>query len=414
MPKESAFFTLETVNNALRQLWAHLEPLNLHESIAVTDAVGRVLAVAPPSPINLPTFIRSTMDGYAVKAADTFGASESLPAYLQNVGMVNMGEEPTFSIEPGQTAEIHTGAMLPDGADAVVMIERTQLVGDNDVEILASVAPGENLVQIGEDVGIGEAVMPALRRIRPQDIGGLLAVGITNVDVCTRVKVGVLSCGDELVPPDESPTFGEIRDINGHMLTALLAEQGAVAHYFGIARDTFDDFFSKAQAALDASDMLVMSAGSSVSTRDLTRDVITQLGSPGIIQHGIAVKPGKPTIVAVCNNKPVIGLPGNPVSAMLVARQIVIPTIQYLTGEIKRPVGGVQATLQQNIASTSGREDSIPVRLVQQDNSLLPVAVPIFGKSNLIYTLVNADGLVHVPLNENGFVAGATVNVHLF
>ena len=224
----------------------------------------------------------------------------------------------------------------------------------------------------------------------------------------------MLSCGDELVPPEATPTIGQIRDINSHILAAMFEQHGATVTHFGIANDTFEDFFVKAQTAIDASDMLVMSAGSSVSTRDLTRDVITELGSPGIIQHGLAVKPGKPTILAVCNGKPVIGLPGNPVSAMLVARQVVIPTIQHLTGEVVRPKGTIKAILQDNIASTTGREDRVPVRLVAQDTSDIFTAIPIFGKSNLIYTLVNADGLVQVPINVGGMVAGTIVDVMPF
>lgn len=407
---KNAFFTVETVFNALNKLLSHAQPLSTQENLPVTQAVGRILAVAPQSTMNLPNFIRSTMDGYAVLASDTFSASDALPAYLQQVGTVHMGEQPAFSLQPGQTAEIHTGAMLPDGADAVVMVERTQKSGADEIEVMASVAPGENLVQIGEDIAEGAKVLPVGSRIRPQDIGGLLALGITEISVRAKPRVGLLSCGDELISPEDTPAIGQIRDINAYILGTLFAEQGADWRHFGIANDTFDDFLHKAQTALNHSDVLVMSAGSSVSTRDLTREVIAELGAPGILQHGIAVKPGKPTILAVCDGKPVIGLPGNPVSAMLVARQIVLPLLHYLLGERVRPAGTLQATLTQNIASTTGREDSVPVTITPQADGL-PQATPIFGKSNLIYTLVNADGLVHVPLNSNGFTAGATVEV---
>lgn len=410
MNKKTTFFTVATVEAALENLHSHCDPLQQTESIAVMEAAGRVLAVAPQSASDLPNFVRSTMDGYAVQAADTFSASDALPAYLRQIGVVQMGEEPTISIQSGETAEIHTGAMLPPGADAVVMIERTQKIGGGEIEILAPVAPGENLVQIGEDIAAGEDVLPAGSRIRPQDIGGLLAIGITEVQVRPRVRVGLLSCGDELIPPEETPALGQIRDINAYILGAMLGEQGAVSTHFGIARDTFDDFYEKARAALDASDMLVLSAGSSVSTRDLTRDVITKLGEPGVLQHGLAIKPGKPTILAVCHGKPVIGLPGNPVSAMLVARQIMLPTVQYLLGESLRPKGNIQAQLTQNIASITGREDSVPVRLLPGEGDIL-LAEPIFGKSNLIYTLVNADGLLHLPLNHGGYRAGELVNI---
>ena len=188
MPKKTAFFTLQTVTNALDTLFAACtQPSNI-ETVAVTNAVGRILAVAPASPINLPTFTRSTMDGYAVQATATYGASESLPAYLTIVGSVNMGEQPDFVVDMGQAAEIHTGAMLPDGADAVVMIERTQRLGTDEIEVLAPVAVGENVVQIGEDIAAGSPIMAAGKHIRPQDIGGLLAVGITEVEVYARPK----------------------------------------------------------------------------------------------------------------------------------------------------------------------------------------------------------------------------------
>ena len=410
MSAKSTFFNLEVVQTALRNFLAQCPPLTRHETINTQMATGRVIARAPQSPMNLPNFVRSTMDGYAVIARDTFSASDALPAYLKTVGAVEMGTQPDMTLKSGETVEIHTGAMLPEGADAVVMIEQTQALDNGEVEILKPVAPGENLVQIGEDVRAGADVLPAGRRLRPQDIGGLLAVGITTVEVVASPRVGLLSCGDELIPPDQKPTIGQIRDINGAIIGAMLAQQGAETQHHGIARDTFDDFFAKARAALDQSDMLVMSAGSSVSVRDLTQDVIARLGAPGVIQHGLAVKPGKPTILALCDGKPVIGLPGNPVSAMSVARQVVLPLLAHLMGERVRPQGTIQAILTQNVASVTGREDSVPVRLRAQADGTYH-AEPIFGKSNLIYTLVNADGLLLVPLNSGGFTADSTVEI---
>jgi molybdopterin molybdotransferase len=349
------------------------------------------------------------MDGYAVRAADTFGASQSLPSYLTLVGHVAMGVEPTVEVAPGQTVEIHTGAMLPRGADAVVMVERTQKLNAQEVEILAPVAAGENLVQIGEDVARGQVILPVGHRLRPQDIGGLLAVGILSVQIVEPPRVGILSCGDELVIPEEIPLPGQIRDINAHTLSALVQQAGGEPFSLGVARDTIDDFLPRAQLGFQDTDIFVMTAGSSVSARDLTAVVINKLGEPGVLQHGLAVKPGKPTILAVCDGKPVVGLPGNPVSALLVARQIVIPIIKRFLGEAARPVKTLRAILTANIASTTGREDNVPVRLTEQDDGWL--AEPVFGKSNLIFTLVNADGLIHIPLNSNGLRAGSTVEV---
>lgn len=406
------FFTLVTVGEGLQAVLEHLEPLSRTERITVEHSLGRVVARVPTSPHNLPTFVRSTMDGYAVRAEDTFGATQSLPAYLDLIGTVHMGAVPKFSVGKGQAAEIHTGAMLPNGADAVIMIEKTQVSGDDEIEVMGAVAPGENLVQVGEDIGQGDSLLSVGQRIRPQEIGGLFAVGITEIEVAPKPRVAILSCGDELVQPHEQPEIGQIRDINGHVLSALVTEVGAEPIRLGIARDNLDSVLTRARDGLQNADMLVLSAGSSVGSRDLTRTVIEQLGQPGVLRHGLAVKPGKPTVLAVCDGKPVIGLPGNPVSATLVARQVILPIVRRLTGEPEPLPAVVEATLSQNVASHTGRYDSVPVRLLQQDNGWL--AEPVFGKSNLIYRLVNADGLIYVPLDMGGLKAGETVNVTLF
>ncbi len=406
------FFNVQAVEAALETLFSQWTPQPRSATLDTRNALGRVLATAPRSPIHLPSFTRSTMDGYAVHAADTFGASQSLPAYLSVVGHVAMGVEPTIEVGPGQSVEIHTGAMLPVGTDAVVMVERTQALNDHEIEVLSPVAPGENVVQIGEDVAQGQAILHAGHRIRPQDIGGLLAVGMLSVEVAVPPRVGILSCGDELVSPEATAALGQIRDINAHTLAALVRQAGGEPAVLGIARDNIEDFLPRARAGFHDADILVVTAGSSVSARDLTAEVINQLGKPGVLQHGLAVKPGKPTILALCDNKPIIGLPGNPVSALLVARQIVVPIIRRALGEAYRPTATVRATLARNIASTSGREDSIPVRVIERDGIMF--AEPSFGKSNLIYTLVNADGLVHIPLNSNGLRSGTEVDVTLF
>lgn len=412
MPSTAEFFNVQPVEAALDTLLQRWTPQTPDEMLDTPLAAGRVLAEAPRSPTNLPNFRRSTVDGYAVRAADTFGASQGLPAYLMCVGSLSMGMETALDLQPGQTALIHTGGMLPDSADAVVMIERTQRFGQDEIEVLSPVAPGENVVQIGEDVAQGAVILPAGHRLRPQDIGGLLAVGITSVCVVVKPRVGILSSGDELVTPEQTPAPGQIRDINSDILAALVSEAGGEALLLGIARDELSDFQARARAGFERCDLLVITAGSSVSARDLTREVIERLGEPGILQHGLAVKPGKPTITAICAGKPVIGLPGNPASAYMVAMQIVIPLIRRFLGEEARPRATVRAKLNGSIASTTGREDTIPIRLTEQDGEML--AEPVFGKSNLIYTLVNADGLLVIPLNTTGLKAGTMVEVSLF
>lgn len=410
--KTTEFFSVKPVQETLTALFEHLTHHSGTETVSTMDALGRVVAVPPASSVNLPEFVRSTMDGFAVRAEDTFGASQSLPAYLELTEPVHMGTEPTHTVGQGQASSIHTGGMLPQGANAVVMIERTQSIDDSEIEVLAPVAPGENLVQVGEDVAAGDPILPAGHKIRPQDIGGLLAVGIMEVEVVKPPVIAIMGSGDEIIHPAETPAYGQIRDINSYTLAALFQGAGAQVNILGIAEDTYDAIAAKAQEGIDRADMLVMSAGSSVSTRDYTRDAIAALGEPGIIQHGLAVKPGKPAIIAACDGKPVIGLPGNPVSAMLVARQLIVPTIKHLMGENPTHSGVIKAQLTSNIASTTGREDTVPVRLVERDGETH--AEPIFGKSNLIFTLINADGLIHVPLNSNGLKAGETVSVTPF
>lgn len=412
MPAEAAFFNVQPVAAALERLFQHWQPALQAETVDTRRTVGRVLAAAPVSPLNLPSFRRSTMDGYAVRAADTFGASPSLPALLTVAGMVRMGHEPPGDPGAGQAMLIHTGGMLPASADAVVMIERTQALGDGEIEVLGPAAPGENVIEIGEDVAQGEAVWPAGHRLRAQDIGALLAAGILTVEVARPPVVGILSSGDELVPPEETPAPGQVRDINAYALAGLVAAAGGEPLLLGIARDELADFTVRARAGFDRSDILVITAGSSVSTRDLTCDVIESLGKPGILQHGLAVKPGKPAILAVCDGKPVVGLPGNPVSAFLVARQIVTPLIRRALGEAPHPAATVQATLTANIPSASGREDTVPVRLIERESGY--DAEPLFGKSTLIFTLARADGLIVVPLNSTGLRAGSVVEVELF
>lgn len=403
------FFNVATVQAGLEKLFAHWSPNRQTATIDPRNALGRVLAEPIYSPERLPYFPRSTMDGYAVRAADTFGATQSLPAYLTCIGSIQMGQAANISLQMGECIEIFTGAMLPPHADAVVMIERTQKLGGAEIEILAPVAPGENVVQVGEDIETGELILPAGHRIRPEDIGGLLAVGVLAIKVIEPPRIGILSCGDELVSPEATPAPGQIRDINAPMLAALVQEAGGHPILLGIAHDDAADYHARAHAGFAEVDILLMTAGSSVSSRDLTRDVIASLGQPGILQHGLAVKPGKPTILAVCDGKPVIGLPGNPVSALLVALQIVVPLIRYALGQKSPRPMFIHATLTHNIASVTGREDTIPVRLIDREGGWQ--AEPLFGKSNLIFTLVRADGVVHIPLNSNGLKAGAPVEV---
>lgn len=382
------------------------------ETIPTAAALGRFLAADLRAPSSLPSFARSSMDGYAVRAADTYGATEGLPAVLAIAGEVPMGKAPAIAISQGQAALVHTGGPLALGADAVVMVEHTQLVDNTTIEIIRAVPPGENVIQVGEDIRQGDLVLSAGHRVRPQDIGGLTALGITSVAAAKRPRVAILSTGDEIVPPHAAPAPGQVRDVNSYTIAALIERAGGLPLLLGIVPDDPHALRRAAAAALAQCDMLVLSAGSSVSLRDITAGAISALGQPGILVHGVALHPGKPTILAAVDQTPVIGLPGNPVSAMIVFHLFCRPAIAWLSGCPDPPDSPpVQATLARNIASAPGREDFVPVRLEQRDGRLL--ADPIFGKSNLIYTLVRAQGIVRVPLDKSGLYAGEIVDVRL-
>ena len=407
------FFQVLPVAEALALLQNQWQPQPGRENIATADALDRVIAGDIQSPEAAPAFRKSTVDGYALRAADSFGATQSLPAFLEVSGEIKMGGAPDRDIQAGQCLTIHTGGMLPKSADAVAMIETTQALGEREIELMKAVAPGENVIQAGEDVSRGALVLGQHQRIRPQDIGALLAVGITEIPVLRPPRIGILSCGDELLPPDETPTPGKVRDINAYILSGLASKNGAIPLRLGISSDDLDDYRARARDGFQRTDILLLSAGSSVSARDYTRDVIDSLGLPGVLQHGLAIKPGKPTIIALCDNKPVIGLPGNPASALIVARQLLPSLIARFTGQMLEAPRCIRVRLGARVASVTGREDWLPLRLDKSDDDI-PLARPIFGKSNLIFTLATADALLPVPLNTGGFDAGATVDALRF
>jgi molybdopterin molybdotransferase len=409
------------------------------DEVDTASSLGRVTAENICAPHPLPEFSRSTVDGYAVQALDTFGVSESLPGYLTLVGEISMGEPAPFKLSSGSCALIHTGGMLPESADAVVMIEYTQVVNlaieckdgkektckplepayTKEIEVTCPVAEGENTIRIGEDVERDQLVIEAGTRLRPVEIGGCMALGITKLRVATIPKIGIISTGNEIVPPDERPGLGQVRDVNSYSLAALVKEAGGKPELFGIVRDNLSALRSISEKALAECDALIITAGSSASTRDLTAEVITSLGLPGILIHGVNVRPGKPTILAVCNGKAVIGLPGNPVSALVIAGLFVKPVIDMLSGASPEQKALLQAMLMVNLPSQAGREDWVAVKVLNNpewnviDEKPKWLASPIFGKSNLIFSLAAADGLVRIPPDITGISAGENVEVFL-
>jgi molybdopterin molybdotransferase len=406
-------FTLVPPDQARATLFEHLPVVVQAETVPTAEALGRVTACALRSPMALPAFARSSKDGYAVRAADTLGASESLPAYLGVVGEVPMGQAATVEVGPGQAAIVHTGGMIPPGSDGVVMVERTQRLDDENIEVLKPVAVGENVINVGEDILQGDDILPAGHVLRPQDLGGLLAVGLIEITVARRPRVALIATGDEVIPPSQALGPGQVRDINTYTLSALVQRAGGESWSLGIIPDRFEALKAAAAQGLEEADVVIMSAGSSVSVRDMTGDVINQLGAPGVLVHGISFRPGKPTVLAVCDGKPVFGLPGNPVSVMVVFDLLVTPTLWRWQGLAHPPEPRtLKARLARNVASVAGREDRVPVRLEERDDGLW--ADPVFGQSNLIFTLVKADGAIKVSLDETGLSAGEWVEVQLY
>ena len=402
------FFTTRTVADALTQFApARRTPV---ERVALGEALGRVPAASVASPTSLPGFARSTVDGYAVRAADTYGASEGIPSYLDLVGSVAMGVPAETAVDAGQAVTVPTGGVLPDGADAVVMVEHTTESMRGSVEVVRPVAPGDGLVRADEDAAPGDALVPAGRRLRAQDLALLAAAGIVEVEVHARPRVAIVSTGDELVPasmPDLVP--GQVRDATSWALAAMVSGAGGLPDVRGIVADDASALELVLRDAVATADLLVVSAGSSVGARDETAGVVARLGNPGIWCHGLALRPGKPTLLAECGGVPVIGLPGNPLSALVVFRLVGVPLVHRVGGCTVLPAQPTtRARLSRQIASAAGRLDVVQVRVTDG------VAEPLFGLSALLTVLTRADGYILVPEDATGLDAGTGVEVTLY
>jgi molybdopterin molybdotransferase len=380
------------------------------EAVALDAAHGRVPDEPVRAPHDLPGFARSTVDGYAVRAADTYGASEGLPSYLDVTGAVAMGRAPEVTVAPGRAVTMPTGGVLPDGADAVVMVEHTQEAVPGTIEVVRPAAPGDGLVRADEDARAGAELLPAGRPLRPQDLGLLAAAGVTSVRVLARPRVAIVSTGDEVVDPaTEELAVGQVRDASAVALAALVREAGGEPDVRGIVPDDREALTAALRAAVSESDVVVVSAGSSVGARDETAAVVAQLGEPGIWTHGIALRPGKPTLLADCGGVPVIGLPGNPRSALVVFRLVGMPVVRLVGGVTDPPPEpSVRARLERDIPSAAGRLDVVQVAV--RDG----VAQPLFGASALLSILTAADGYVVVADDATGLAAGTEVDVTLY
>lgn len=384
------------------------------EVIPLDRCVGRILYSDIGSKIDLPEFNRATMDGYAVQARSTFGASESMPALFRITGNVEMGQVPTVSVRPGEAVRIATGGMLPDGADSVVMIEHTQALDEQTLEVFKSAAPLQHVMEIGEDFRKGERILAKGCRMRPQEIGVLAALGESRVPVFRQPIVAIISSGDEIVPIEQTPSLSQLRDVNAYSLSGLISLSGGIPRYLGIARDNFSQLHDLCKQALVEADMVLISGGSSVGSRDFTLDVIGALPDAEILTHGVSVSPGKPTILAASRHKPIWGLPGQVTSAMVVFHVMVRPMLRKIGGLAEDRLHqelDVPAVLSRNLASVQGREDYVRVKLVRRDGRVY--AEPILGKSGLIHTMVKADGLIRIGINSEGLDAGTPVTVIL-
>lgn len=394
---------LVSADEARRRFAAAWTPLVRHEEVHTHEALRRVLALAVHSPEDLPPFRRSLMDGFACRAADI----AAVPTTLRLVDDIAMGAAALVPVGAGEAARIPTGGMLPAGADVVVPIEQAD-ASACEVRILAALAAGRHLIERGEDVRAGAELLPAGRQLRSPDVGALMGLGITRVVVHALPVVGILATGDEVVPADGAPGPGQVRDLNSYSLAAAAQSLGALPHRWGIVPDDAEAIYAAARRALDACDVLVFSAGSSVGAKDLVAGVIQRLGSPGVLVHGVDIRPGKPTVFAMCDGKPVFGLPGQPVSVLNTFDQFVAPVIRRLL-QVPDHVETVTARLVQSVRSADGREDHVRVALESRDGEWW--ATPILGVSAMITTMTRADGILVIPARAPGFEIGDAVPV---
>ncbi|MEW6138275.1 MAG: gephyrin-like molybdotransferase Glp [Thermodesulfobacteriota bacterium] len=397
-----------------RNLLAQFTPLN-KEAAGIDDALFRVVAEPVIAWEDTPGFDRSTMDGFAVRSAATFGASESSPALFEVVGEIMMGQIHDLSLGPGKAARIWTGGALPANADAVVMVEHTHELDDRTIEISRAVAPFENVVRRGEDFKAGEVLLDAGHRLRSQDLGLLAAMGRARVTVFRKPSVAILSSGDEIVPIEQDPPPGCMRDVNRHTITASVLEAHAIPVWVGIAADRLAELAALLDRGLSAADMVVISGGSSMGSRDFVIEAIESYPDSEILLHGVSVSPGKPLILARVGDKPVMGLPGHPASAMVCFEQFAVPIIRRLSGEdvttpYLRPA--TFAFLSRNIPSREGRLDFVRVRLDYSNGRL--TAIPVPGKSGMISAMVRAHGYICIAQDCEGLYKGDRVKVHLF
>ena len=397
---------VKTPEEVLALIETEFETASVSEVVPLNTAMGRILAEDISATEYVPDFDRSTVDGYAVRARDTFGCTDAIPAILPLQGEVLMGEGAAFALNPEACAAVPTGGAVPKGADSVVMVEFTEDYGDGSIGISKSVAPGQNMIFRGDDVFPGKVILQKGRVLSSQDIGALAAIGRVQVPVTKKLTVGVISTGDELVPPDAMPKPGQVRDVNSPMLEAMLTSFGAHVINYGIVVDNEDLLREKVTTAVAECDTVLLSGGSSVGVKDAACRIIESMGT--LLLHGIAIKPGKPTILGKAGCKPLVGLPGHPVAAYFITKLFVLPLLSKLTGR-KQESYTTTAKVTENIGANHGRAQYQCCRLERKDGELY--AIPIRGKSGLITTLAGADGYFCIDRDCEGLPKFAEIQV---
>lgn len=406
------FFTI--ISRARFEALLREFPILEAEQCDLAEADGRVLAQDLVAGHDWPLLDRSCMDGFAVSARDVFGASESNPAYLECTATLSIDTVPETPLHPGQCARIPTGGLLPAGADAVVMIEHTGEMDGTTIEVRKSAAPGENVMQRGEDASQGQPALSAGTVMRPQEIGLAAALGFQEMALVRRPRVAILSTGDEVVGVRQTPRPGQVRDVNSHTLAALASRAGAIPHHYGVVPDELESLTQSLAKAVADNDAVLLSGGSSIGVRDLTVQALEALDDSAVLAHGVALSPGKPTILGRVSGKPVLGLPGQVTSALVVMHVLVLPLLRHLQGDPdafdpgRRPM--VRAELARNVASKAGREDYVRIRLEQRQDAP-PLAHPVLGKSGLLRTMLKAHGLTSIPADAEGLDQGRMIDV---
>lgn len=405
--------TVDSVEHAVKRLLACFEQKSLAcELVTLSEAPGRILYEDVRAAEDIPAFRRSTVDGYAVVSKDTAAAGESMPVFLKVKEQVEMGKPAGSPIKSGECAEVPTGGMVPEGADAVVMVEYTEAFGADGIAVYQSTASGRGVVQKGEDMKSGSLLLPRGRKLLPQDVGALAAAGVRAVPVYVPLKLGIISTGDELVGADMIPSIGQVRDINTCALRALAQKNGFEVVNTAVLEDDEDRLEQKLTSWAPACDMIAVSGGSSQGKKDVTKKIIDRVTEGGVFTHGLAMKPGKPTILGFGKKTKTlfIGLPGHPVSAMMVFELLLCRMVRELTGQPESPA--LPARLSCNVASSPGKLTCWPAMLEFDESGYM--AAPVFGKSGLITTMTRADGYFTVERDREGLTAGDSVMVHLF